>query len=167
MKSLERDKAKNATKFEHPSDAFSNPKGFAKRINNNGIMASNDIPTSNRYSCLDTEDTEIYTSGENHDAYKRNKRKNTKKNNRIENENKAITIIGDTLLKDVKAHKMKKIVNNRAKFYVKSFPGATIEDMESYIIPTKKRKPDITILHSGTNNIRMNSKSPKKLLIRS
>ena len=163
VKSLERDKAKNSTKFEHPSDAFNNPKRFAKRINNNGIMASNDIPTSNRYSCLDIEDTEIYTSGENHDAYKRNQRKSTKKNNRIENKNKAITIIGDSLLKDAKAHKMKKTVNNRANFYVKSFPGATIEDMESYIIPTKKRKPDITILHCGTNNLRNEFEKPKEI----
>ena len=38
--------------------------------------------------------------------------------------------------------------------FVKTFPGATTEDMESYIIPTLRRNPDILIIHCGTNDLR-------------
>ena len=38
--------------------------------------------------------------------------------------------------------------------FVKTFPGATTDDMESYIIPTLKREPDYLIIHCGTNDLR-------------
>ena len=37
---------------------------------------------------------------------------------------------------------------------MKSFPGATVEDMKHYVCPLLKNKPKILILHAGTNNIR-------------
>ena len=37
---------------------------------------------------------------------------------------------------------------------MKSFPGATIEDMVDYVRPTMKRSPDLIVLHAGTNNLR-------------
>ena len=65
----------------------------------------------------------------------------------------SVTILGDSLLKDVKGYEMNKATNYAANIYVKSFPGATVEDMASYVIPTKKRNPDIAILHCGTNDL--------------
>ena len=59
-----------------------------------------------------------------------------------------------SLLKDIKAYKMKKSINNKANIYVKSFSGATVEDMNSYVLPSKKHNPDIVILHCGTNDLR-------------
>ena len=38
--------------------------------------------------------------------------------------------------------------------YVKTFSGATVTDMKSYIIPTKGFENDIIILHCGTNDLR-------------
>ena len=40
------------------------------------------------------------------------------------------------------------------KIYVKSFSGATTDDMNSHVIPTMKRNPKKVILHRGTNDIR-------------
>ena len=37
---------------------------------------------------------------------------------------------------------------------MKSFGGATTDDMNSHVIPTMKRNPNKVILHCGTNNIR-------------
>ena len=37
--------------------------------------------------------------------------------------------------------------------YLKAFPGATVEDMSDYIIPSLRRKPEEVILHVGTNNL--------------
>ena len=49
---------------------------------------------------------------------------------------------------------MKKRLNSSDRVYVKSFPGATIEDMADYVRPTMKRSPDLIVLHAGTNNLR-------------
>ncbi len=38
--------------------------------------------------------------------------------------------------------------------YVESFPGATSEDMQSYVIRTSKRNPDYLIIHCETNDSR-------------
>ena len=49
---------------------------------------------------------------------------------------------------------MKNRLNSSDRVYVKSFPGATVEDMADYVRPTMKRAPDLIILHAGTNNLR-------------
>ena len=36
---------------------------------------------------------------------------------------------------------------------VKTHTGATIEDIIDYIKPTIRQKPDIVIIHSGTNDL--------------
>ena len=41
-------------------------------------------------------------------------------------------------------------------FVVISFPGAKTDDMESYIKPTLKNKPDRIIIHCGTNDLKNN-----------
>ena len=65
-----------------------------------------------------------------------------------------IEIIGDSLIKDVKGHKMNEATGRAEKIYVKSFSGATTDDMNSHVIPTMKRNPKKVILHCGTNDIR-------------
>ena len=37
---------------------------------------------------------------------------------------------------------------------VRSFPGATINDMHDYVKPLLKKAPDNVILHVGTNDAR-------------
>ena len=49
---------------------------------------------------------------------------------------------------------MKNRLNSSDRVYVKSFPGATVEDMVDYVRPTMKRCPDLIVLHAGTNNLR-------------
>ena len=39
------------------------------------------------------------------------------------------------------------------RVYVKTFPGATIQDMNFYIQPSLIHKPDILIIHAGTDNL--------------
>ena len=38
--------------------------------------------------------------------------------------------------------------------FVPTFPRATTDDMESYIVLTLKREPDALIMHCGTNDLR-------------
>ena len=74
----------------------------------------------------------------------------------------SVTILGDSILKDVKSYKMKKAIKHQANIYVKSFSGATVDDMVSYVLPTKKHDPDIVVLYCRTNDLK-ESKEPKRI----
>lgn len=47
------------------------------------------------------------------------------------------------------------------KVHCKYFPGAPVEDMEVYAIPTVRKDPDEIIIHVGTNYL--NNQSPKQI----
>ena len=120
---------------------------------------------SNRYSAFNkynnNNTVKNTRSKHNLENNKTNQNTNTDKK-RNENKNKpSITIIGDSLLKDLKSYELKKAMNYNANVYVKCFSGATVEGMESYIIPMIKRKPDVAILHCGTNNLHNKTEKPK------
>ena len=65
---------------------------------------------------------------------------------------RSVTIIGDSIVKEIKPFKMKRMLGND-KLYVKSFSGATTSDMADYCKPTIRRNPNIIILHARTNNL--------------
>ena len=72
-------------------------------------------------------------------------------------ENDRITIVvGDSIIKNLQGRKLAKALGHRV--VVKAFPGATIHDMKSHIIPTVERCPDQICLHIGTNDLK--SKEP-------
>ena len=67
---------------------------------------------------------------------------------------RSTVIIGDSMLKGIGQHKIRNGLGTGEKVYVKSFPGATINDMKSYGIPSKAYNNDVVILHIGTNNLK-------------
>ena len=58
------------------------------------------------------------------------------------------------MLKDIEQQKLRKVLNNKKRVFVKHFSGATVEDMKNYVIPSKKYENDLVILHVGTNDLR-------------
>ena len=62
-------------------------------------------------------------------------------------------ILGDSMVKHVYGWELKEKCGDNCNVYVKSFPGATTKDMYSYSQPSIERKPDIAILHVGTNDL--------------
>lgn len=69
---------------------------------------------------------------------------------------KKILFTGDSHLKRIKRNRLNKSFQN-AKCILKPFGGAKIEDMEHYIIPNlEQNKPDVVIIHVGSNNISYN-----------
>jgi len=42
------------------------------------------------------------------------------------------------------------------KIYIKSFSGATVNDMKDYARPTIRKEPDLIVLHAGSNDLRSN-----------
>ena len=87
----------------------------------------------------------------------------------VENKNtgkrrsKSITVLGDSTIKNIEAHRMKECIKSREKkFYIKSFSGATIADMTDYSKPTQKYNPDLIFLHSCTNDLKL-PKDPEEI----
>ena len=63
---------------------------------------------------------------------------------------KRVTVIGDSMVKLVKSENLSDenyIANIRAN------PGCTTEDIADYIKPIIRGKPDITLVHTGTNDL--------------
>ena len=69
---------------------------------------------------------------------------------------KTVVIAGDSIVKNIIGASMSGFDDDHF-FVVKSFPGATLEDMKDFIKPLIKRQPDKLILHAGTNNLRNSS----------
>ena len=57
-------------------------------------------------------------------------------------------IAGDSILSGLKESKM----SQKRLIKVRTFPGATIQDMKFFVVPHLKKKPDNIIIHVGTNN---------------
>ena len=65
-----------------------------------------------------------------------------------------VIIAGDSMLKFIDGRKLSSQISNQSLTYVKAFPGATVEDMSDYIMPSLRRKPEEVILHVDTNNLK-------------
>ena len=65
---------------------------------------------------------------------------------------KTTVILGDSIIQNLQGFKLGKEINQRV--VVKSFSGATTQDMKSYIQPTINNAPDRICLHIGTNDLK-------------
>ena len=74
---------------------------------------------------------------------------------RSENDRIAV-VVGNSIIKHLQGRKLAKVVGHRV--VVKPFPGATIHNMKSHIIPTVEKCPDEICLHTGKNDLK--SKEP-------
>ena len=57
-------------------------------------------------------------------------------------------IVGDSMLGGVKEG----LIGPRGNIKVRSFPGATLDDMIDYLRPLLRKRPDRVLLHAATNN---------------
>ena len=70
-------------------------------------------------------------------------------NNTVSAWKKGITlIIVDSILSGIKKSKM----SQKRLIKVRTFLGATIQDMKFFVVPHLKKKPDNIIIQAGTNN---------------
>ena len=74
-------------------------------------------------------------------------------------EKKNIYIVGDSMLKNITGSGLSK--DHTVK--IRPHPGATTVDMIDYIKPELRHKPDIVILHCGTNDITNDVNTVKKM----
>ena len=64
-------------------------------------------------------------------------------------------LVGDSMIRQIQGRRLGREVGHRV--VVKSFPGATTNDMKQYLMPTVDKKPQQIILHVGTNDLRDHS----------
>ena len=72
---------------------------------------------------------------------------------------KEIFIIGDSIIKYVNGREDSR--NDSVK--KRSHPGATTDDFIDYVRPTVRKKPNLIIIHSGTNDIQNNVNTLQKI----
>ena len=84
--------------------------------------------------------------------------KNLDQNHKYRNtvNKKALSIIGDSILNGIDQQNLS---NGSFKVRVKNHPGATTEDICGHLKPEIRKKPEIVIIHAGTNDLTNNSKS--------
>ena len=102
------------------------------------------------------DNEEIITEDDNTNFTEITYKSNTKKDTRT------ITILGDSIVKDLQPHKMKRRLGRNEKLFVKSFSGANVADMVDYARPTVRKESDLIVLHAGTNDLR-SSKTPENI----
>jgi len=155
-----------------PRDSFTKPKENA--YNSQNVLTVNEVNHffhKNRFDSLSHE-TNNSDDNENHildesNITNRNKRKGILKektkndkpinrNSKSNDERKVVSILGDSIVKELNGYEMS---NTDTRVIVKSFSGATTACMQDYIKPSMKFKPDMVILHCGTNDLKLNEDS--------
>ena len=100
-----------------------------------------------------------YTIGKTQSSPPKNnkvKNKNSSKSESTTNTqqvNKNVIICGDSLLNGIESAGISDVQN---KVIVRAFPGASSLDMVDYVKPLVNKKPDIIIVHVGTNDLQEN-----------
>ena len=110
----------------------------------------NNITPTNLHAEEQSEFTEIQSDHRKSDN-SNNQRANNRPQNAKESNPTNVVIAGDSIIKHINAHKLSKA---DTKVWVTSFPGCTTLDMDDYIKPILRRKPDKLILHVGTNSLK-------------
>ena len=124
------------------------------------------LSLNNRYDALfideninDNDNDFAITSQQNENVTKRKERKSNKTENQNNNiRKKVVAVIGDSMIKHIKGHKLS---NKNKKVVVKTFPGAKVDCMKHYVIPTLQQKPEMVIIHCGTNDLK--TKEPNEV----
>ena len=80
-------------------------------------------------------------------------------NPRIEKNTKKVFIVGDSIIKNITGTGIS--TTNTIK--MRPYPGATTADICDYIKPELRHKPDVIIIHCGTNDIANEINTVKKI----
>ena len=66
-----------------------------------------------------------------------------------------VAIVGDSMIKHLNPRKLRNATNKRIS--IKTFPGATTNDLTYYVKPTLKTQPNNVVIHVGTNDLKKGS----------
>ena len=141
---MQKKKRNKQNKTQKPSNSLTNNTPQAKEnIENKSI--ENSSKSENNKS---TSNKSNNTSGNNN-----NNNSNNLQSGNQRNQGSTTFILGDSIIKNVAAWRLRKRIKQNDRLFIHSFPGATISDMTSYCQPAIDKKPSNIILHCGTNDM--------------
>ena len=73
---------------------------------------------------------------------------------KVTTKNHNVIILGDSMVKNLQGWRMRTSKKGHEKVIIRSFPGASTDDMSFHAVPSMKRKPRCLVLHTGTNDFR-------------
>ena len=111
----------------------------------------------NRYQCLSVDNT-LNNNNNNGNVNHHAKTKRNKDRSPTE----SVYIIGDSMVKHVKAFKIKKSLDKNKSVLIRTNTSAITEDMVDLVRPSMRRNPGTVIIHCGTNDLR-SEKSPEAI----
>lgn len=129
-----------------------NKKNISPAVETNINSYNNDINNSSHKNISKTIELIEVNDNQFHEVKPRKRNSNKRQ----------ITVLGDSLVKNIQPHKVKKCMKPTDKIYVKSFPGASTMDMKDHSKPSQRYQPDLFILHTGSNDLR-STKSPEEI----
>ncbi|CAB4001237.1 Hypothetical predicted protein [Paramuricea clavata] len=108
---------------------------------------------------IHTEDVDLQTKRYKHGKTTRSDQAKSKpKDNANGNTEKSVKttyIVGDSMIKHLDCHRLKRSVQNGNKrVHAETYRGTTTDAMQYHIKPCLQRKPDEIILHVGTNDLK-------------
>ena len=157
-----------------PKENYVFPKrtSSAKKV----FLQNNDISLQNRYDVfedipIDNEINEIpeerminndIIDGKNITKRRKTHKEKTSQSHETKRPDKksVVAILGDSIIKEVKGHLL---TTNEHKVVVKSFSGASTKCMTDHVNPTLRLKPEMMILHCGTNDLTKITDEPEKV----
>ena len=111
------------------------------------VASSKPSPPSNGTNSLSSQNRKPSLTNEMHS----NAPHETKERVTVSTSKQTVAIIGDSIIKNLDGNKLS---NKERNVIVRSFPGATTDDIKDYCKPIAKRKPDVCIIHAGTNDLK-------------
>ena len=120
-----------------PEDITRSKSTKRKQLHSNRTEASTNLPSSSKPSDYHASSQNTGRVSERHTKGNIKTKRNT-------------VIVGDSIIKYVKGWELS---NPTQRVTVKSFSGANLEDMDDFINPILRKKPDQLVLHIGTNDL--------------
>ena len=111
------------------------------------VASSKPSPPSNGTNSLSSQNRKPSLTNEMHS----NAPHETKERVTVSTSKQTVSIIGDSIIKNLDGNKLS---NKERNVIVRSFPGATTDDIKDYCKPIAKRKHDVCIIHAGTNDLK-------------
>ena len=96
----------------------------------------------------------------NNDNKNTNSKSNDTDTNNIKSR-KSVILCGDSMLNGIDSNG---VSSKKHQVTVRNFPGATSKDMIDYIKPLTQKKPDVMIIHIGTNDLTKNIENKRSNL---
>ena len=118
---------------------------------NDTVVVSEDPDESDKEENLNSSNTQNKLKKKQKKGKKKQKPADTLvRTEQQQNIKASVVVAGDSIIKYLKGWELS---NGEQNVSIKSFSGATVDDMSDFLRPTIRKKPNKLIIHAGTNDV--------------